>query len=122
MTITIQQIEQKHTKQSGGNLDRRTEHNSVMDTSRQHRSGESNNDDDDFTMPRHRQWARLTLDLKDHYFNGFNGQLNLKCNAKIPGIYENWNEIQIGGSGIKEPVPARGETDCFIIVVGGFKK
>jgi hypothetical protein len=53
-----------------------------------------------------RQWTELSLHLQPFHY--MNGQLNLRCTAKIPGIYEQTSEVQLG-YGLREPVPERGE-------------
>ncbi|KAF7384936.1 hypothetical protein HZH66_012022 [Vespula vulgaris] len=51
------------------------------------------------------QWIALSLPLQPFHYS--NGQLNLRCNAQIPGIYSSMNELQLG-AGLREPVPERG--------------
>ncbi|XP_011497931.1 PREDICTED: uncharacterized protein LOC105362239 [Ceratosolen solmsi marchali] len=51
-----------------------------------------------------RQWTELSLRLQPFHY--LNGQLNLRCTAKIPGIYEQTSEVQLG-YGLREPVPER---------------
>lgn len=50
------------------------------------------------------QWIALSLPLQPFHYS--NGQLNLRCNAQIPGIYSSMNELQLG-AGLREPVPER---------------
>ncbi|KAL2711827.1 platelet endothelial cell adhesion molecule-like isoform X1 [Vespula squamosa] len=50
------------------------------------------------------QWIALSLPLQIFHYS--NGQLTLRCNAQIPGIYSSMNELQLG-AGLREPVPER---------------
>ncbi|XP_053972903.1 uncharacterized protein LOC128886164 isoform X2 [Hylaeus anthracinus] len=50
------------------------------------------------------QWIGIRLDLQPAHFS--NGQLNLRCNAQIPGIYSAISEVQLG-AGLREPIPER---------------
>ncbi|XP_001603362.2 uncharacterized protein LOC100119624 isoform X2 [Nasonia vitripennis] len=51
-----------------------------------------------------RQWTELSLHLQPFHYS--HGQLNLRCTAKIPGVYEQSSEVQLGSS-LREPVPER---------------
>lgn len=50
------------------------------------------------------QWIEIRMNLQPFHFS--NGQLNLQCNAQIPGVYSKMSEIHLGG-GLREPVPER---------------
>ncbi|XP_031845329.1 uncharacterized protein LOC116432475 [Nomia melanderi] len=50
------------------------------------------------------QWIEIRLNLQPSHYS--NGQLSLRCNAQIPGIYSAVNEVQLG-PGLREPVPER---------------
>ncbi|XP_058791157.1 uncharacterized protein LOC131664235 [Phymastichus coffea] len=49
---------------------------------------------------------RTELKLHLQPFHYINGQLNLRCTAKIEGIYEQSSELQLSGN-LREPVPER---------------
>lgn len=50
--------------------------------------------------------AEISLFLQPYHFS--EGQLSLRCNAKVPGTdYYEWSRVQLGANQ-KEPIPARG--------------
>ena len=55
-----------------------------------------------------RQGIELNMLLQTFHYR--NGQLNLRCTAKIAGIYEESSELQLG-SRPREPVPERGKLE-----------
>lgn len=59
------------------------------------------------------QWIEIRMNLQPFHFS--NGQLNLQCNAQIPGVYSKMSEIHLGG-GLREPVPERGNTSFIAMI------
>lgn len=58
------------------------------------------------------QWSEINLLLQPFHYT--NGQLTLRCTAQIPdGIYLKTSELQLG-TGLREPVPERGDYKNFI--------
>ena len=62
------------------------------------------------------QWIEIRMNLQPFHFS--NGQLNLQCNAQIPGVYSKMSEIHLGG-GLREPVPERGNTSFIAMISMG---